>query len=117
INRMFKPFVRPFAALGMRGGAASDAMLTLASMPIIFAVAIFLAIASLAGSDVSVPAFFALGVFIADIASRERRAGTLGFVYSAPRLQSRFVLWKLASTLIVAALLMAVPLMHTKSLP
>jgi len=116
INRMIKPLVRPFAALAMRGGAASDAMLTIASMPVIVVVAIALGIAALAGRNVSVPAFFALGVFIADIASRERRAGTLGFVYSAPRLQSRFVLWKLTSALIVAAVLMALPLLHTHSI-
>ena len=35
LNRMTKPLVRPFAALAMRGGAVSDAMLTIASTPII----------------------------------------------------------------------------------
>jgi len=114
-NRMAKPLVRPFAALAMRGGAASDAMLTIASLPIIAVAAIGFAIAAIAGADVSIPAFCAVGIFVADIASRERRAGTLGFVYSAPRLQSRFVLWKLSSALIVAFIVMGIPLLRAHS--
>jgi len=117
LNRMTKPFVRPFTALAMRGGAASDAALTIASTPIIAVTAIAFAIAALAGSDVSVPAFCALGIFVADIATRERRAGTLGFVYSAPKLKSQFVMWKFTSSLIVALFVMAIPLLRGAPAP
>jgi len=116
LNRMTKPLVRPFTALAMRGGALSDAMLTIASTPIVILAFIGFSIAALAGADVSIPAFCAIGIFVADVATRERRAGTLGFVYSAPRLQSQFVLWKLMSTLIVALIVMAVPLLRFHSL-
>jgi hypothetical protein len=100
----------------MRGGAASDAMLTIASLPLIVVTAIGFAIAAISGANVTIPAFFAVGVFVADVASRERRAGTLGFIYSAPRLQSQFVWWKLSSALIVAIVVMAIPLLRAHSL-
>ena len=116
LNRMTKPLVRPFTAVAMRGGALSDAMLTIASNPIVILAFIGFSIAALAGADVSIPAFCAIGIFVADVATRERRAGTLGFVYSGPRLKSQFVLWKLTSTLIVALIVMAVPLLRFRSL-
>ena len=113
---MIKPLVRPFTALAMRGGSLSDAMLTIASNPIVILALIGFSIAALAGANVSIPAFCAIGIFVADIATRERRAGTLGFVYSAPRLKSQFVLWKLSSSLIVALIVMSVPLLRFHSL-
>lgn len=116
LNRMTKPLVRPFTALAMKGGALSDAMLTIASTPLIVLAFIGFSIAALAGADVSIPAFAAIGIFVADVATRERRAGTLGFIYSAPRLKSQFVLWKLMSSLIVCAIVMAVPLLRFHSL-
>lgn len=115
-NRLAKPLVRPFASLAMRGGALSDAMLTITSTPLIAVVFIAISIATLAGADARIPAFFVIGVFIADVAARERRAGTLGFIYSAPRLQSRFVIWKLSSALIVALIVMALPIVRAESI-
>ena len=41
-------------------------------------------------------AFFTAGVAIADMGCRERRAGTLGLIQSAPLLKAHFVWWKLA---------------------
>jgi hypothetical protein len=116
LNRMTKPLVRPFTALAMRGGAMSDAMLTIASTPIVILAFIGFSIAAIAGADVSIPAFCAIGIFVADVATRERRAGTLGFIYSAPRLKSQFVLWKLMSSMIVALIVMAVPLARFHSM-
>src|SRR5262249_37578803 len=55
-------------------------------------------------------AFLFAGIFIADIATRERRAGTLGFVYSAPLLQPRYVAWKFIASLFVALTMLAFPL-------
>ena len=49
-NRMTKPLVRPFTAFAMRGGAASDAMLTIASTPVIALAAIGFSIAAIAGA-------------------------------------------------------------------
>jgi len=119
LNRMTKPLVRPFTALAMNVAPlppAADAMLTIASNPIVILAFIGFSIAAIAGADVSIPAFCAIGIFVADVATRERRAGTLGFIYSAPRLKSQFVLWKLMSTLIVALIVMAVPLLRFHSL-
>jgi hypothetical protein len=58
-------------------------------------------------------AFAIVAVFIADVASRDRRAGTTGLIYAAPRLRERFVTWKLSSAAIVALLLLIAPVLHT----
>lgn len=109
INRMFKPLVRPFARLATAGGdslfaaARTDAMMTIASNPLIVIAAIAL---------MFVPMMVAIAVaavMIADISSREKRAGTLGLTFTAPRLKARFVIWKLMSVAIVASLLVLVP--------
>jgi hypothetical protein len=120
-NRLSKPLVRPLVALAMRPGAkpsllraaASDASLTIASLPLIGVALIGIAIATLAGANVLIAGFFFIGVFIADIATRARSAGTLGLVYSAPLLQSKYVAWKLIATLIVAVAIMGFPLVRT----
>jgi hypothetical protein len=112
LNRITKPLVQPFAALAMRGPAMSDAMLTMTSLPLTAIAFIGFAIATLAGANVLIPAFLFIGIFVADVATRDRRANTLGFIDSSPRLQARFVIWKLTSSLIVAGIVMSFPLIR-----
>jgi hypothetical protein len=57
-------------------------------------------------------AFFTAGLAIADMACRERRAGTLGLIQSAPLLKAHFVWWKLAGTTFVALTVLLVPLVR-----
>ena len=46
-------------------------------------------------------AFAACAIALADIACREKRAGTTALVYAAPGLRAKFVAWKFASTMLV----------------
>ncbi|HVR40760.1 MAG TPA: hypothetical protein VMU84_16815 [Thermoanaerobaculia bacterium] len=134
LNALAKPFARALFALGARGGgsflasARADALMTITAFPLALFAAIGFAIASLAAGNtgfftVTLPiAIAAFAIVIADIACREKRAGTLGFAYAAPMLQARFVLWKLTSTLFVALIFLGAPLVrcaltHPASLP
>ena len=112
INAIARPFVRPFAALPVRGAALKDAMMTFAATPFTAIALIGITIAALS-SPASLPVTFVVAaVFIADVASRDRRAGTTGLIYAAPRLRERFVTWKLTSAAIVAMLLLIAPLLQ-----
>ena len=132
VQRLLKPFTRPFGLLRVRGSrsgatrgrpslwsaAREDAYLTLASAPLPATALVVLAVVSLAvplGSlrTVLLPIVFAvLALLIADVPSRERRKGLIPLVFAAPRLASGFVPWKLLSTLIVAGLAVAAPLVR-----
>ncbi len=113
INALARPFVRPLAAIPVRGAALKDAMMTFASTPFTVFALIGITIAALA-NPASLPIAFAIvAVFIADVASRDRRSGTTGLIYAAPRLRERFVTWKLSSAAIVALLLLVAPILHT----
>jgi ABC-type transport system involved in multi-copper enzyme maturation permease subunit len=97
--------------------AVTDAVATVAAFPLVVIGIIAFAIAALAASNANalftgvLPlAFAACAIAIADIASREKRAGTTALVFAAPGLRTRFVWWKFASTLIVALAFLAVPL-------
>ena len=111
-NALAKPFVRPFAALPVRGAVLKDAMMTFAATPFTGIALVGITIAALA-KPASLPIAFVLAaLFIADVASRDRRAGTTGLIYAAPRLRERFVTWKLSSAALVAALLLIAPLIQ-----
>jgi hypothetical protein len=128
LNLLAKPVARLFAAAGERvaslaGSAAflraamTDAVTTVASLPLVAVGAIGFAIAALAVSDANglfvgvLPiAFAGAAIAIADVASREKRSGTLALVFAAPSLRTRFVLWKFVSAVLVAAMFLAVPL-------
>ena len=114
-------FAKPFTKLAWRvaprggdslaGAAWTDAMMTLTSAPLIVVVAIGFAIAGLAGQPKAVMpiAFAAAAVVIADIACREKQAGTIGLIFTSPRLKSGFIWWKLMSATWIAALVLLVP--------
>lgn len=110
INAMAKPFARILTAIFPATNAvAVEARTTIADMPLIAPAMIGFAIASLASANVLPIAFAAMAIAIADIASREKRAGTLAFVFAAPRLRERFVVWKFLSALLLALVFLFVP--------
>jgi hypothetical protein len=112
INALAQPFVRPLAALPVRGAAMKDATMTFASTPFTLLAFVGITIATLANPAALPVAFAIAALFIADVASRDRRAGTTGLIYAAPRLRERFVTWKLSSATIVALLLLIAPLLR-----
>src|SRR5207244_281511 len=118
LNMLAKPLVRPLISLAMGGrprlslmrSAVADALITLASLPVAGLAFVAICIAAAASSASLQVTVAAAALFLADISTRERRAGTIGLVHSAPFLQPRFVPWKFLSTMIVAASLLAGPL-------
>jgi hypothetical protein len=106
IGMLGKPLTRVLAIGG--GPARTDAFMTVASSPGILLIAIVLAIASVT-VDVLPIAVAAAAVLIADISCREKRAGTTALVFTTPRIKTGFVLWKFASAVIVASIVLIVP--------
>lgn len=120
LNFLAKPlarlFVRALAPLS-RTPALTDALTTIAGFPIAVVAIAGFAIAALAADDAkslftSVLPLATAGcaIAIADIASREKRAGTSALVFAAPHLRERFVFWKFSSSLFVALAFLGVPL-------
>ena len=95
--------------------AATDALTTIAAFPLAAVAMIGFGIATMTSDATSILtgvlpiAFAACAILIADVACREKRAGTLALVYAAPSLRTKFVLWKFLSTLFVAALVTGLP--------
>jgi hypothetical protein len=120
LNLVAKPFARLFVWVMTpfsRTAAMTDALSTLAGFPIALIAMIGFAIAAMSVDSAQslftgvLPlAWAGCAITIADIASREKRAGTSALVFAAPHLRERYVLWKFASSLIVASLFLAVPL-------
>lgn len=113
INAIARPLVSPFAALPVRGAALKDAMMTFAATPFTAIALIGITIAAFSTPASLQITFVVAAIFIADVASRDRRAGTIGLIYAAPRLRERFVAWKLTSAALVTMLLLIAPLLQT----
>jgi hypothetical protein len=117
LGAIAKPLTRvawrvvPRGGDSLAGAAWTDAMMTLTASPLIFVVAVGFAIAGVAAPPKAVMplAFAAAAVVLADIACREKRAGTLGLVFTSPRLKSGFVRWKLMSSAVTALSILFVP--------
>ena len=92
----------------------TDALMTITAMPITVVATIALAIASIAGTPQKVMpiALAAAAVLISDVPSREKRAGTTGLVFAAPRLKARLVWWKLMSSALTALIILSVPVIR-----
>lgn len=126
LNLISKPIARLFVGLGSRvavGSAMTDAVMTIAALPLLAVAMIGFAIAALVTKDAAslftgiMPvALAACAVAVADVASREKRAGTTALVFAAPGLRTRFVWWKFSSTLFVALLFLGVPLIRAIAL-
>ena len=118
-----KPLSRRAAAIlalpafGHSLGAAMwiDAVLTLTLSPLVFVAFIVVSIVSLFSNPAAtLPAVFAvLAIVIADVATRDMRAGTIASLYAVPRLRENFAWWKLAATLALSFVFCAVPLAKT----
>jgi hypothetical protein len=115
LNAIAKPFTYPLTMLVRgRGALLADARVSIAAMPLAAIAFLGITIATFAaGHDVLMIGIAPAAIFIADISSRERRAGTTALVYAAPRLRERFVFWKLGVSVIVATLILAGPVVHT----
>ena len=112
-NAIAKPMSQPFVAAPMRNRVLADAMLTFAAVPLAGLAFVAISIMTVA-SPLTLPiAFAVMAVFIADVASRDRQSGTMGLLYAAPRVRERFVLWKITSSVLVASVLLAVPIVRT----
>jgi hypothetical protein len=96
--------------------AMTDALATIAQFPLASIAMIAFSLASLGTGPKShfegvLPfAFAACAIALADIACREKRAGTTALVYATPGLRARFVAWKFASTLLVAIAFLGIPI-------
>jgi len=123
IQMLFKPISRRVVGLLMRPARGNsfvnaiwaDALLTLTLFPFALVAIIFAAIFALVSPLAnSLPIIFALlAIVISDVATRDARAATTPIVQAAPRLRENFVWWKLGSTLLLALLACAVPLLRT----
>jgi hypothetical protein len=93
----------------------SDMVLTVLLYPLILVAMVGFVIAGAAvpgagiGSGLLPVVFFAIGVVLADIPTRERRADTTAIVYAAPLVKKSFVWWKFTSAFLFALCLSAVP--------
>ena len=117
LNRLFafltRPLIRLATMLIARGGkpsivrsAIADSLLTISATPLIG-----VAIIGVSFAPLSV-VFVAMAIAIADVASRESRAGTTALVCSTPLIKQHFVLWKMLSSLTIASLFLVMPLVR-----
>ena len=122
LERKLKWATAPAVALAPHGtslasAAVNDAVLSLQLHPSLAIAAAAFAVAALAMGDPSrirsglLPiAVAVLGAAIADVAARDARGGTRPLLFAIPGIRERFVLWKLASTLVLSAILLGAPL-------
>jgi len=110
-----RPLSRMLMRLPSGGVASTDALLTFSLTPWPILVWIGVTIAAIVNPRSLPVALAATAVMVADVASRDRRAGTLALIRSAPHLRERFVGWKFASATIVAFAFMAVPIVRSPS--
>lgn len=115
LNYLAKPLARlPFIVRG--GPVVTDATMTFTLAPWTFILWIGISIAALANPASLPVALAATAIAVADMATRDTRAGTVTMIRSAPALRERFVWWKFASTSIVAFAIMLLPLMRSKAM-
>ncbi len=123
LQSLFKPLSRrAVAAAGRfgRGGSLGgaiwmDAFLTFTLFPLALVALLASAIATLvAPLEAVLPAVFAtLAIVIADVATRDERAGTTASLRAIPRLRENYVWWKLGSVLLLSLLFCAATLVRT----
>jgi len=114
--RIGEPIVALSGNSSLIRSAMTDALTTIAAFPLAAVAIVGIAIASIATptqgifAGVLPVAYAACAIAISDIACREKRAGTMSLVFAAPSLRSRFVAWKLLTTLFVTASFLAIPI-------
>ena len=121
---LFKPLSRRAVSMLMpltRGGSmtaaiVADAAMTITLFPLVLLVFVAITAATVAAvpmRDFMPVAFAAVAIAVSDLATRDSRAGTTVILYGAPRLREQFVLWKFASALVLATLLLLAPIART----
>jgi hypothetical protein len=121
VARLFVRFGNAFASLPgipmLVRTAMTDALTTIAAFPLASVAIVIFALMSLVTTSAQafltgpLPfAFAGCGIALADIACREKRAGTTALIYATPGLRAKFVLWKFASTLFVALAFLGIPI-------
>lgn len=112
--RVVAPLLQSARGGSFLGAMWTDAVLTLTLFPLALVVLAASTIASLAlPLPLLMPGVFAaIAVIVSDVATRDVRANTTGALRSMPRLRENFVWWKLGSTLLLALLLGAGPLVR-----
>jgi hypothetical protein len=123
IQNIFKPLSRratklltiPVFGGSFPGTMWTDAVLTLTLIPFAFVALVAITIMNLvAPPAATLPVLFAvLAIIVADVATRDARAGTLASLRSIARLRENYVWWKVGSTLLLSLLLCAAPLLRT----
>lgn len=130
INLRLKPLTRIVARLIPAGPAPSlarsvvtEALITTSGGPVIAIAAIGLAFAALVSvpkevSSAILPIALAVAaIAVADLSCKEWRAGTQPLVWSSPRLQALFVIWKFCAAAIVVGVIVAVPIARSATSP
>jgi hypothetical protein len=113
VGAVARPIGRPLLALLAR--VSPDAALTFRAHPSLVIVAAIPAVLGLTLPLASVRQFLLPAVFavlsgvLADVATRERRAGFTAIVFATPRGRDGFALWKLGTAALVAGLFAGVP--------
>ena len=121
LQNLFKPLSRRAVFLGaIRGDSLGnaiwvDTMLTFSLSPLALVVFLALTIATVvAPLEKVLPIVFAvLAVVLADVATRDARAGTTASLRSIPRLRESYVCWKLGSISLLSLLFCAVAIVRT----
>jgi hypothetical protein len=125
LNLMARPFARLFVGVGgllsrlplpaLMRAVLVDATAAISAFPLASIAVLGFAVASMTTSADSLlkgvmpAAFAAAAIVVADIACREKRAGTSALIFATPGLRNRYVIWKFGSTLAVASMLLALP--------
>lgn len=123
IQSLAKPLSRRAATLLMlpaRGDSLAaamwiDAVLTLTLSPLAFLAFVIVSVVALVSPLASsLPMVFgALAIVIADVATRDARAGISASLYAVPRLRENSGWWKFGSTLLLSLIFCAVPLLKS----
>jgi len=120
LQSLAKPLSRHAVAMlntPSRGGSFFSAIWTDAVLTLTLSPLVLIALVGVSVATVSVPpqatllvVFAVLAVVVCDVATRDTRSGTTASLYAVPRLRENFVLWKFASTSVLAFLFCVVPL-------
>jgi hypothetical protein len=99
---------------GVANAVVTEALLTFQLYPSSILLLLGFAIAScLFSAQTILPALFAsVVIVIAESSTRERQKGTIGMLYSLPRLKPAFVLWKVSSTVLLVLLFLFIPMVR-----
>lgn len=133
LNALAKPIARLAVALTTRvtavlprtsllSAAMVDALTAIAAFPLAIVAVIVFAIMALSADAKSmftgtIPfALVGVAIALADVATREKRAGTTALAYASPGLRTKFVAWKFLASLLLSAFFLAVPIVRAIAL-